>query len=72
MAKLARPLIRIHNSQTNEIIDREMNDAEFADFTARNEALEIEQIAAKAKATAKAALINKLGITAEEAALLLS
>ena len=30
MAKTSRPMVRIHNIETNEVIDREMNDAEFA------------------------------------------
>lgn len=29
-----RPTVRIHNVQTNEIVDREMNDAEFAQYEA--------------------------------------
>ena len=32
MAKLTRPIIRIHNIETDEVIDREMNDAEFAQY----------------------------------------
>ena len=69
---MTKPIIRIHNIETNEIIDREMNDAEFKIYEADQEAQLIKQAEAEAKATAKAALLNKLGITAEEAALLLS
>ncbi len=29
---MTKPIIRIHNTQTNEVIDREMTDAEFADW----------------------------------------
>lgn len=65
-------MIRIHNIQTNEVIDREMNDAEFAKYEADQALQAIAQVEAKAKATAKAALLKKLGITAEEAQLLLS
>lgn len=69
---MARPTIRIHNTQTNEVIDREMNDAEFAQYEA-DKALQLQAKAeAEAKATAKAALLDRLGITAEEAVLLLS
>ena len=69
---MARPKIRIHNTQTNEVIDREMNDAEFAQYEA-DKALQLQAKAeAEAKATAKAALLDRLGITAEEAQLLLS
>ena len=64
-------MIRIHNLATNEIIDREMNDAEFAQYEADQVAQATRQAEAEAKATAKAALLTKLGITAEEAQLLL-
>jgi hypothetical protein len=68
---MTKPIIRIHNISTNEIIDREMNDAEFAQHEADQAALVILQADAEAKATAKAALLERLGITAEEAQLLL-
>jgi len=69
---MPRPMIRIHNTETNEIIDREMNDAEFAQYEAEQAAQAARQAEAEAKETAKAALLTKLGITAEEAQLLLS
>lgn len=31
---MANPMIRIHNTETDEIIDREMTDAEFAEYQA--------------------------------------
>jgi hypothetical protein len=50
---------------------REMNDAEFAQYEV-DQAAEIVRIAAEeAKATEKAALLTRLGITADEAKLLL-
>jgi hypothetical protein len=55
---------------------REMTNAEFAIYEAEQAKLAAEKTAAQAeanaKATAKTALLNKLGITAEEAKLLLS
>jgi hypothetical protein len=72
MAKSTRPTIRIHNTETDEVIDREMNDAEFAQYQADQAAQAIVKAEAEAKATAKADLLAKLGITAEEAVLLLS
>jgi len=69
---MSKPIIRIHNAETDEIIDREMNAAEFKIYEADQAAQAEAQAEAEAKATAKAALLNKLGITAEEAALLLS
>ena len=72
MAKTTRPMVRIHNTETNEVIDREMNDDEFAQMQidAANSAAAAAE--AEAKATAKAALLAQLGITAEQAKLLLS
>jgi len=63
---MTRPLMREHNQQTGEVVDREMNDEEFAAF----ELYEIQRLAAKAeaeaKAQAKAELLERLGLTQEE------
>ena len=72
MAKTTRPAIRIHNIDTDEIIDREMNDAEFAKYEADKAAQAIAKTEAQTKEADKAALLDRLGITPEEAALLLS
>ena len=69
---MAKPMIRIHNTETDEIIDREMTSAEFAVYEADQAAQLAKQAEAETKADAKAALLTKLGITAEEAVLLLS
>jgi hypothetical protein len=66
MTKSTRPVIRIHNTQTDEVIDREMNDAEFANWQLQQEDLIIEKAEAKAKATAKAAILDRIGLTADE------
>jgi len=68
---MTKPIIRIHNTTTGEIIDREMTDAEFKIAKAEEAAQLVEQAEAEAKVNAKAALLSKLGITAEEAKLLL-
>jgi hypothetical protein len=67
-----RPIVRIHNVETNEIVDREMNDAEFLQIQAEAESKAAAQAEAESKATARAAILNRLGLTAEEAELLLS
>lgn len=72
MAKITRPMVRIHDLATNEIIDREMNDAEFAVYEADKVEYEAKRAEAILKATARADLLQKLGISAEEATLLLS
>lgn len=72
MAKTNKPIIRIHDLATNEIVDREMNDSEFAQYQADQTDREAIKAQAEVKATAKAAILDRLGLTAEEAALLLS
>lgn len=69
---MSKPIIRIHNAETNEIIDREMNAEELAQYKADQAEALARQEAEAAKATEKAALLNRLGITADEARLLLS
>jgi hypothetical protein len=69
---MTNPTIRIHNTETNEVIDREMTDAEFAEYETQKAADAAEKAAAEAKATARAAILERLGLTEQEAALLLS
>lgn len=64
--------ITIHNVETNEIIEREMNSEELAQWDADQAAKAAELEAETAKAAEKAALLEKLGITEDEAKLLLS
>jgi hypothetical protein len=68
---MTKPMVRIHNQATNEVIDREMTDAEFTEFEARQAEAAAKQAEAEAKATARAALLTQLGITEEQAKLLL-
>ena len=68
---MSKPIKLIHNIETNEISEREMTIAEFKQYEADQANEAIKQAEAEAKATAKAALLNKLGITAEEARILL-
>jgi len=68
---MSRPTIIIHNSQTDEIISREMNDAEYAVHLERVAEYEARQAELAAKAQARQALLDRLGITEDEARLLL-
>jgi len=68
---MPNPMIRIHNTATDEIIDREMNAAEFKQYQADQMANAAAALAAETNATAKAALLTRLGITADEAKLLI-
>lgn len=69
---MTRPMVTEHNVDKDTLVTREMNDAEFSEWEeklAKRQAIE----SAEAKAEAdKAALLDKLGITADEAKLLLS
>ena len=68
---MTKPMIRIHNVATDEVIDREMNDQEFAAYEA-DQAVQAEaQATANAKATQRRAILEHLGITEEEARILL-
>ena len=72
MAKTTtKPMVRIHNVETNEVIDREMNDAELAQYEADQAAEAERQAAGTQKAADRAALLTQLGITEEQAKLLL-
>lgn len=59
------------NALTGEQITRDMTETELAQLAADIETEKAEVKAAADKATAKAALLDRLGITADEAALLL-
>jgi len=66
---MSNPIIRIHNTETDEVIDREMNAVEFTQYQADQEADLARQAEAEAKAEAKAAAQAKLaalGLTVED------
>lgn len=65
-----RPIVSVVENDVR--IEREMNDAEFAQYEADAAAAAKEAADAAAKEAARSALLEKLGITADEAKLLLS
>lgn len=70
---MERPIIRIHNTQTNQIIDRAMNDEEFAVYQRDQEAAEKEQADLANKEVLRQSLLAKLaalGLTEDEIAAL--
>lgn len=69
---MPRPIIRIHNIETNEIIDREMTVSEYANYQASIKTSADQDKALADQVAAKAAVLDRLGLTTEEAALLLS
>lgn len=65
-------LITFHNVQTGEVVTREMNAEELAQWKIDKAEAETRQAIEAQKAAEKAALLSKLGITEDEAKLLLS
>ena len=66
---MTRPEVLIHNIETNEIIVREMNDAELAQFEQDGLDYEQEKLAvaeAKTKKAAAEAKLAALGLTADD------
>lgn len=67
---------RIVNCETGEVIEREETAEELAQYKIQEKAelarISAEKAEAEAKAADKAALLDRLGITADEARLLLS
>jgi hypothetical protein len=67
--KMTKPTIRIHNIETDEVIDREMTNAEFAQYEAEQAEQAAKQAEAEAKAQAKIAAEGKLaalGLTTDD------
>ena len=69
---MTKPIVRIHNTETDEVIDREMTNTEFAQYQEMIESANASQAVKEAQATAKANLLERLGISEDEAKLLLS
>jgi membrane protein YdbS with pleckstrin-like domain len=68
---MSRPMIRIHNVETDEVIDREMTAAEFKIYEAEQKAKAEAEAEAEAKEVARQAILDRLGLTVDEAKLLL-
>lgn len=66
MAKSIRPQVRIFDSSTNELIDREMNDEEFAQYQADLELDKLREVEIGKKKAEKQAILDRIGLTADE------
>jgi hypothetical protein len=66
---MTNPIIREHNLETDEVIDREMTDEEYANFIRVPELTEEEIAKEQAKENAKAKL-EALGLTLDDLAVL--
>ena len=64
-------MIRIHNTETDKIVDREMTNAEFAQYEADQATQAIAKAEAEVKAAQRQAILDRLGLTSEEAKILL-
>jgi len=69
---MAKPIIRIHNVETDEVLDREMTNEEFAAYEIQMAEELARQNDLNEKKAKKEALLERLGITEAEANLLLS
>ena len=69
---MTKPMVRIHNQATGEIIDREMTDAEFAQYESQQSQIAVKLANEAQKAAEKSDLLLRLGLTEAEAKLLLS
>lgn len=65
------PIIKIHNSTTNEVLEREMTDSEYAQYLKDATEIEAQANAKTARDAQRQILLDRLGITADEAQLLL-
>jgi hypothetical protein len=70
--KMTKPQIKEYNCETGIETIRDATDAEIAQMAIDAENAAARKLEAEAKATAKAALLTQLGITEEQAKLLLS
>ena len=69
---MPKPMIRIHNVENNTVIDRDMTTEEIAMIETAAASLRVLEEATANKVAAKTALLERLGITEDEAKLLLS
>jgi hypothetical protein len=67
---MSKPTIRVY-SAPGEYVDREMNAQEFAQYEIDQAANEARLAEAETKATQRQAILDRLGLTEDEARLLL-
>lgn len=69
---MTKPMIAIHDLTIDEITTRKMNAEEFAQYQSEMTSLKVERDFAATNNAEKQAILDQLGITAEQAKLLLS
>jgi hypothetical protein len=68
---MTNPIIKIHDVTNNKVTERPMNSAELEEYNLAKKISAAEQAEAAAKEAERAELLARLGITADEAKLLL-
>jgi hypothetical protein len=63
---MTKPMVRIHNTETDEVIDREMTDAEFKIYEANKTATVNNQAEIEEARQLKISAYQKLGLTEAE------
>jgi DNA-directed RNA polymerase subunit L len=66
---MVKPIIRIHDLEKDEVIDREMTNSEFAEYKIAQEVIEQRKLEIQAKIEAKEtaqAKLAALGLTVED------
>lgn len=69
--KMTKPTIRIHDMSTDEVIDREMTDEELSAYQAEIVKAEARRTAESEAEAKRAAILERLELTADEAKLLI-
>jgi tRNA threonylcarbamoyladenosine modification (KEOPS) complex Pcc1 subunit len=69
---MTHPITKIHNVETDEVIEREMTDEEFAVYSAIQEEIQSEELAKSETEIKKQEVLVKLGLTADEVTALLA
>ena len=69
---MTRPMIRIHDTEIDEVTDREMTVEEYKIYQERVAVTEAEDAAKAALEAKKQEVLAKLGLTSEEVAALLA
>lgn len=68
---MSKPMIRIHNTETDEVIDREMTDEEYEFHLADLDRIAEEKRILAEKSARRAEILERLGLTEDEAKLIL-
>ena len=68
---MSKPIIKIHNAETDEVIEREMTTAEFAQYKIDVANYAAAKVKEETNQTKLQAILDRLGLTADEAKLLL-